>query len=141
MNDQLQGLLIPPKQAEPNLTLWLGVALLFFLLGLVIWRWNKYRKTSVVVAQKKLNHLKSLPCKTVEESQMIALKLAHILCQGLGIKRLDQFQASDESRWLEFHHRLNTACYSSIEKNDIGIGINKNMKSLLNEAQQWLLQG
>ena len=134
MSDQLQGLLIPPKEAEPNIVLWFGLTVLLCFFGLMIWRWNRYRKTSVVVAQKKLKYLKRLSCKTVDESQAIALELALLLCQGLGVKRLDQFQASNKPQWMKFHNKLNMACYSSFEKNDI------DMKSLLNEAQQWLIQ-
>lgn len=142
MNNQLQDLLIPVKQTPVSLIIFWALGLLFLLLGLAIWRWNKYRSSSayaVYITRKKINDLKKLPCETAKESQTIALKLAYLLCEGFAITRLDQFQASDELGWSNFYNRLNSLCYSSSEnRENIENNKNNDIKILLDEAQQWL---
>ena len=135
MNDQLQGLLIPLKEAEPNMMLWIALLILLFLLGVLFWRWNNHRRLPSIIAQKRLKKLMGSSSNTVDKSQVSALEIANILCQGLGVRRLDQFQASDKPKWMKFHNRLNDACYSRKKKNDIDI------RSLINEAHKWLAQG
>lgn len=130
MDNQLQGLLIPPKTVEFGLFFYLSLILLCIILVLLLWRWNKYRKQPSILALKKLEKLKELPCRTAGESQAAALELAVLLCQGLEVNRLDQFQPIDKQNWLTFHNKLNTACYSSVEKFEI--------RSLLKEAKKWL---
>lgn len=139
MNDQLQDLLIPVKQTSVSLMIYWGLGLLFVFLALAIWRWNKYRSSSayvVFITAKKINDLKKLPCRTARDSQTIALKLAFLLCEGFAVTRLDQFQPSDKSRWEKFYNRLNLLCYSSNKDSDNNE--NFDIKSLLDEAQQWL---
>jgi len=133
MNNQLQDLLIPPKQADPNSLLWLGLVLFICLLGLAIWRWNQYHMQPAIIAQKKLQKLLKQANKTPEESKQVALKVANILCEGLGVKRLDQFQSNEIQQWESFHNRLNTACYSSANKKN-----NTDVAALISEARQWL---
>ena len=136
MNDQLQGLLIPSQEAGYNTMLWLGLVLLFSIFGGVLWRWNIYRKNPSVIAQKELRNLMNLPCKTGADSQVIAIKIASVLCRGLGVTRLDQFQTEKINQWEEFLSKLNTACYSSVgdtEEESV------NIKSLLNDAKEWLI--
>ena len=133
MNNQLQDLLIPPQQAEANSLLWLELVLLFCLLGLAIWRWNKYHMHPAIIAQKKLQQLLNQANITPEESKQIALKVANILCEGLDVKRLDQFQINKNQKWESFHKKLNTACYSSANINN-----NADITELISEARQWL---
>ena len=133
MNNQLQDLLIPPKQAEANSLLWLGLALFICLLGFALWRWNQYHMQPAIIAQKKLRKLLNQSYKTPEESRQVALNVANILCEGLGVKRLDQFETNKNQKWEYFHQRLNTACYSSENKKN-----NTDITELINEAKQWL---
>ena len=140
MNNQLQDLILPGKQVESNHLIWLGLFMLLvvlaWVLGLVLWRWRKYRKQSVYIAHKKLQKLLKQPCESNKDLKEHALQVASILRQGLGVTRLDQFDAGkNRPKWERFHKRLNEACYSSasrFSKEEI------NLNDLINNAMQWL---
>jgi len=140
MNNQLQDLILPSKQVEPNYLIWPGLFMLLVVLawalGLVLWRWRKYRKQTVYIANKKLQKLLDQPCESNKDSKELALQVASILRQGLGVTRLDQFDAGrNRPKWERFHKRLNEACYSSasrFSKEEI------NLNDLINNAMQWL---
>ena len=133
--DQLQGLLMPPTKADFNTALWLGVVLMVCLLIFALWLWKKRRYTPSAIAQRKLHSLMQLQANTSETSPSIALNLVSILCQGLEVNRLDQYQPKKHSenpkKWHTFHSKLNTACYSAHPNTDI--------KALFIEARHWLI--
>jgi len=134
LDDQLQGLLMPPKEAGVNLPLWLGLALLLCLLLLGLWRWNKTRNSATAIAQRKLQALMQSPANSSKASQSIAVELASLLCQGLGVNRLDQFQAENTQAWNTFQDKLNKACYSTQAVSDM----QALLQALFNEAGHWL---
>lgn len=133
--DQLQGLLMPPTKAGFTTEVWLGVLLILCLMVFALWRWRKNQNTPSAIAQRKLHSLMQLQANTPETSQDIALHLVNLLCQGLGVNRLDQYQPQKQSestkKWDTFHSKLNTACYSAHPDTDI--------KPLLSEAKRWLI--
>lgn len=132
MNDQLQDLLLPPKASGVGVELWLGGVLFLFICLLALWYWNKYRKSAFFVAQKELSALEKLPVNTSEDSRNIALRLASLLCLGLGVRHLNQYQAEDAVAWDRFQKKLNKACYSPVSEKTSGL--------LFSEAESWLMR-
>ncbi len=57
IEDRLQDLIMPAKESGLNFELWLGLALVLFMLALVVYRWQKQRNTPFLLARKKLANL------------------------------------------------------------------------------------
>jgi len=144
MNNQLQDLILPSKQVEPNYLIWLGLFMLLVVFGWALWRWRKYRKQTVYIAYKKLQKLLNQSCESNKDSKELALQIASILRQGLGVTRLDQFDAGkNRPKWERFRKRLNEACYSfsSFSTSSSASTFSKeeiNLNDLINNAMQWL---
>ena len=140
MNNQLQDLILPSKQVEPNYLIWLGLFMLLVVLGLALWRWHKYRKQTVYIAHKKLQKLLKQSCESNKDSKELALQVASILRQGLGVTRLDQFDAGkNRLKWERFHKRLNEACYSFSSRSASTFSKEEiNFNDLIKNAMQWL---
>ena len=135
-SSQLQGLIIPPNDVGFNTELWLGLLLLACLMGLIAWRWNKKRikNRALVRAQRSLHALQNSYKEKNQSSHFAALELVSILCKGLDVKRLDQYQADDVPKWQLFHQKLNTLCYSKDSLNQSKI----KLAPLFKETKQWL---
>ncbi len=140
IQDQLQGLILPPPENGFNPVLWLGLFLLVALFGLAFWRWRKSQKSALLKARKALDLLiKSASSSTVapfrnntlNNNQATAIKCSQILSAGFGVKRLDQYKPENANQWQSFYQKLITLCYS----NDSNIEINL----LLQEAKYFLL--
>lgn len=143
--DQLQDLLLPPEAPAFNTTLWLGIGLLLCLFAFGLWRWQKYRNTTSYLARKSLYALEQQSKKTDQTPQTTAIQCASILCKGLGVKRLDQYQPQDIHAWNTFKNKLNSFCYSESEALDSSLQNGKkkgrcafSISSLIEEAKEWL---
>ncbi len=141
IEDQLQGLILPPQENGFNAVLWLGLFLLATLLGLALWRWWKSHNTPLSKASKDLESL--IKCSLVNITtvshnnssnykQAAALQCSQILCAGFAVKHLDQYQASDADQWQLFYKKLNSLCYSNES--------NIELDPLLQEANSFLLK-
>ena len=137
---QLQGLIIPPKDEGFNTELYLGLLMLVALLGVFAWRWyqKKVKNRALLTAQKALSALQQSYSSAPESSQSTALAIVSLLCQGLGVKRLDQYQAYDSLKWHNFHQKLNVLCYSKKPSKQLSAQSNLEIDSLFQEAKQWL---
>ncbi len=133
MNDQLADLLLPPSEPLINYALYLGLGLLLAVLVLSFWFWKNYQNKPLTIAKKRLKELNSEYLKQTSNPHEVALKLSNILCTGLEIKRLDQYQPVKKTDWDTYHKRLNAACYSSVTDNKT-----ENINMLLAEAKHWL---
>ncbi len=141
--NQLQGLIIPPKDAGFNTELWLGLFVLAGLLGFIAWRWykKKLQNQALITAKKSLHalqHSYENASQSLQLSQDKALELVSLLCQGLAVKRLDQYQPDDLPKWQKFHQKLNVLCYSSCYSSHSSKPLNIELGSLFKEAKQWL---
>jgi hypothetical protein len=147
IENDLQGLIMPPAEARFNTELWLGFFIIFSLILLGLYRWRQsVNKPSVVqkkLAQKKLNSLhqdykNGIKSSQVDpsETQQVAIKVVSILCKGLGVNRLDQYQPKDRQTWQSFHHSLNSACYTPDTSAESG----SDLSALFKEAKDWLLK-
>jgi len=116
--DQLEDLLLPPAPPVFNSTLWLVIGLLLCLFAMALWRWQKHRNTAWYLAKKNLHVLEQQSKNTADSSQETAIQLASLLRQGLGVKRLDQYQPQDIHAWNTFQNKLNVACYSDCDFSD-----------------------
>ena len=141
IEDQLQGLILPPQENGFNAVLWLGLFLLATLLGLALWRWWASQNTPLSKARKALESLikySSANTSTATHNnlsynkQAVALQCSQILCAGFAVKHLDQYQASNAEQWQLFYKKLNSLCYSSDS--------NIELAPLLQEANSFLLK-
>ncbi|MEE9446003.1 MAG: hypothetical protein V3V19_10110 [Cocleimonas sp.] len=137
---QLQGLIIPLKDESFNPVLYLSLLVLVGFLSFIAWRWykKKLKNQAVITAQKSLYALQQSYNSTSQTSQNTALELVSILCQGLGVKRLDQYQAYDPHKWHTFHQTLNTLCYSKQPLIHSSKQSSIEISSLFKEAKKWL---
>ena len=152
--EQLEGLILPPEAVLVNTTLWLGLLLISSLLLLSFWRWNKHRHSAIFLAQKKLAALEECVTEPQDETE-VALQLNSLLCQGLKIKRLDQYQPEDSEAWRAFHTQLNSLCYSPASQKPVSknlqlqdkllkgnkrgmCALSPQLSQLLTEAKNWL---
>jgi len=133
MNEaNLQGLLIPPEPEGFNSILWLSILLGIGLIVILLWYWQAYKKKPTTVALKQLDLLNQ---KENLSQHTKLIQLVSILCQGLKIKRLDQYKPTNIDAWKSFQLSLDTACYASGSEEIIDTQL---FDSLLNEAKQWL---
>ncbi len=141
IEDQLQGLILPPQENGFNAVLWLGLFLLATLLGLALWRWWKSQNTPLSKACKALESLikhssestsTAAPNSSSNNKQAVALQCSQILCAGFAVKHLDQYQAPNADQWQLFHKKLNSLCYSNDSNIELG--------ALLLEAKSYLLK-
>ncbi len=130
IDEQLQGLIMPPETAELKVEHGLGLVLLLGILLFALWRWQKWRNSPLKIAEKNLQSLIKLNAKKTENKQQISLRLVSLLCEFYGVKRLDQVQTTDNKKWDIFRTNLNSLCYSDHSES--------NISDLLNEAKQWL---
>lgn len=128
--ESLQGLLIPPEVQGFNFALWFGVLCAVTALVFIFWRWLKHQKKASTIALKKLTELAK---KSDPTQQNKNIQLVSVLCQGLNIKRLDQFQTLKKDEWDAFQEQINSACYSPSSDST-----NVDFDALLKEAKQWL---
>lgn len=133
MKSHLEDLLSPPEIASWNSGLWFVIIILLILSGLLFWmflRWKKHQNTPSSIAKRRLHNLIQLHTNMPEETQSIAIKLASLLCEGLGVNHLDQYLPSKLREWNTFQIKLNIACYSTQSRID--------MQSLFADAKVWL---
>ncbi len=138
LSEQLQGLLLPPKETSFFGFSWemmTAISLLLCLLAVVVWRWWRYRNTPLEIAKRAIKTLRihaGNDTAKPREPQKTSIQLVGILRQGLEITRLDEYKPQDIAAWNTFHSQLNSVCYSTTELPD------NNLATLLEEALAWL---
>lgn len=118
IQDQLQGLILPPQETAFEATLWLGLFLLLVLVGLALWRWIKSQNSASLKAQKALeslikNSTASTYKNTLKNNQSTAIKCSQILNAGFRVKHLDQYKPTNADQWQSFYKKLTILCYSN----------------------------
>ncbi len=135
LSEQLQGLLLPPKEPSFLGFSWemlTGFSLLLSLLAVIIWRWLRYRNTPLEIAKREIKTLRVQTDNDSAKPQKTSIQLVKILRQGLGITRLDEYKPEDMSAWNTFQSQLNSVCYSTTEPTDI------TLTALFEESLKWL---
>jgi len=133
MDGQLRDLIIPSPVAHHDSVLWLGLFLGLSLLTLLIWRWRHHQTLATTKALKKLISIeKRISHKSPDHPQQLAIQINQILCEGLELPHLDQYQGDNLSAWSDFYHDLTQACYANQPDSDL--------KSLITQAKTWLIQ-
>jgi hypothetical protein len=134
LDDQLQGLMIPAESSEYGLVTWAVFVAVIALVLLFLWRYQQYRKTPVIMAKRKL---KALHGGQQKDTQARAIEMAKILCQGLGVARLDEYEPvtepeSTDMDWNVFRVRLDSLCYTTSGQRE------DELNQLFSEACFWL---
>jgi len=137
LDDQLQGLMIPAESSEYGLVTWAVFVAVIALVLLFLWRYQQYRKTPVIMAKRKLKALQSLHGGQQKDTQARAIEMAKILCQGLGVARLDEYEPvtepeSTDMDWNVFKVRLDSLCYTTSGQRE------DELNQLFSEACFWL---
>jgi hypothetical protein len=136
LDEQLQGLLFPPQSSAVSWELMLLLLLISLLVMiLTIWLYRKHIQKPAIVAIKQLNILQQ---STHTDLQSTALKITHILRQGLQVTRLDSYHPPEKQQWDSYKSILDKACYSTNTKLSNLPG--NELQHLIKEAEIWLLQ-
>jgi hypothetical protein len=122
----LEGLILPEKASSISLMVWILGAVLLCLIIFSLWRWLQFRQ------QAKQRALRNLKVIDKGSSQVIALKLAKLLRQGLKVPRLSLFQTEEINKWAVFNKRLNSACYSTEPLGE------SEVQELIKQTRYWL---
>lgn len=129
LDDQLQGLLLPPEPISPFLLLGLGLVLI--LIVVLLWySWRKHN-TPRAIAKRQLLRLQQAVEAGEVDRKIAGLAVVKYLCQGLVVTRLDTYQAVNIDRWQHFLVNLNKACYAQK-------GEGSELTRLISEAMDWL---
>lgn len=133
LDEQLNGLLIPPDNTLFSWETGLGLIFLFlFVLSAIVFlvlRYQHNRQKPAVAATRKL---KALQNSHPTDQQSTAITITQILRQGLTINRLDEYQSNEKNTWEAFTSQLNKACYSANSTEEI------TLTQLFNESHDWL---
>ncbi len=132
MGDQLQGLIVPPENTGIDTVLWLSLFLGLCLLVIGFLRWKKNQQLATTIALKKINTLRNQPVDSKHENQKQAIQLVQILCEGLQVKHLDQYQTEDKKEWETFRKKLDLLCYSAQPTSKLD--------PLVLDAKRWIIR-